>query len=175
MALPLPGLRKFISDIRYGSPSICTFNPLRKSPVRYVATCLSLLRLAVFGSYGGYMEIVALPPDSVGGGHQVAGTLTVPLRGLDGSLPNDGTRSVPATWQAELRRAIREASQLLAALELPDSLLAPASRAAQSFPLFAPWPFIGRMAKGDAADPLLLQVLPQMGELDSPPGYSADP
>src|SRR5262245_65769282 len=104
MALPLPGLRKFISDIRYGSPSICTFNPLRKSPVRYVATCLSLLRLAVFGSYGGYMEIVALPPDSVGGGPVGSACRAEPRR--TGPVRQTGPAEGP-TWQAELRRAIR--------------------------------------------------------------------
>jgi EF-P beta-lysylation protein EpmB len=82
---------------------------------------------------------------------------------------------VPATWQAELRRAIRNPSQLLAAVELPDSLLAPARLAAKSFPLFAPWPLIDRMTKGDAADPLLRQVLPLADELDSPPDFTADP
>jgi EF-P beta-lysylation protein EpmB len=82
---------------------------------------------------------------------------------------------VPATWQAELRLAIRDPAQLIAALELPDSLLEPAQRAAESFPLFAPWPFVRRMAKGDIHDPLLRQVLPLADELASPPDYSADP
>jgi EF-P beta-lysylation protein EpmB len=47
--------------------------------------------------------------------------------------------------------------------------------AVKSFGLFAPWPYIGRMAKGDPADPLLVQVLPLNAELDDQPGFAADP
>jgi EF-P beta-lysylation protein EpmB len=70
---------------------------------------------------------------------------------------------------------VRDAAQLVAALELPATLVEPALAAARSFPLFAPWPYIARMHKGDAADPLLRQVLPLAAELDQPPGFSADP
>jgi len=127
------------------------------------------------------MEIVALPQHPVGGGAKVAVTgapaerVGVPSAGVDGPFSHDGRRSVPATWQSDLRLAIRNPSQLIAALELPESLIQPAEQAAQSFPLFAPWPYVGRMAKGDAADPLLRQVLPLADELDSPPDFTADP
>jgi EF-P beta-lysylation protein EpmB len=46
---------------------------------------------------------------------------------------------------------------------------------AASFPLFAPWPYIGRMVKGDTADPLLRQVLPLFDETKDEPGFAADP
>lgn len=95
--------------------------------------------------------------------------------GKAASITDDDKRSVPATWKSDLRDAIREPSQLIAALELPQSLIDPAKRAAQSFPLFAPWPYVGRMIKGDPGDPLLRQVLPIMDELDSPPEFTADP
>ena len=39
-----------------------------------------------------------------------------------------------------------------------------ARRAAESFPLFAPWPYIHRIEQGNPADPLLRQVLPLSGD-----------
>jgi EF-P beta-lysylation protein EpmB len=74
-----------------------------------------------------------------------------------------------------MRLAVREPAQLLAALDLPAALLEPARQAAQLFPLFAPWPFISRMAKGDLADPLLRQVLPLSDESVHQPGFDDDP
>jgi len=104
------------------------------------------------------MEIVASPAESVRGESKVAGTLRV-----------------PTTWRHELRLALRDPAQLIAALNLPLELLEPAKAAAQSFPLFAPWPYIRRITKGDAADPLLRQVLPLGEELVEVPGFVADP
>ena len=80
-----------------------------------------------------------------------------------------------SAWQRELKLAIRDAAQLVAALELPATLIEPARRAARDFPLFAPRPYVARMHPGDPADPLLRQVLPLAAELDQPPGFSADP
>jgi EF-P beta-lysylation protein EpmB len=74
-----------------------------------------------------------------------------------------------------LRLAVRDAAQLIAALDLPDDLTEPARRAAAGFPLFAPWPYISRMKPGDPADPLLLQVLPLGAELEERQGFTADP
>jgi EF-P beta-lysylation protein EpmB len=74
-----------------------------------------------------------------------------------------------------MRQALRDAAQLVAALELPPSLIDAAMRAAQSFPVFAPWPYIGRIQKGDPADPLLRQVLPLAEEDIEQPGFVADP
>jgi EF-P beta-lysylation protein EpmB len=78
------------------------------------------------------------------------------------------------SWREELRLAVREASQLIAALDLPAELLEPARRAAAEFPLFAPWPYIARMQPGNSADPLLRQVLPLGAELVSAQGFTAD-
>jgi EF-P beta-lysylation protein EpmB len=79
------------------------------------------------------------------------------------------------TWRDELRLAVRNAAQLVAALELPEGLIEPARRASAGFPLFAPWPYIARMKAGDPADPLLLQVLPLGAELEERQGFTADP
>lgn len=78
-------------------------------------------------------------------------------------------------WQNELKRAVRDAAQLIAALDLPAELIEPARRAAREFRLFAPWPYIARMQTGNPDDPLLAQVLPLGAELNSALGYSADP
>jgi len=83
--------------------------------------------------------------------------------------------AVVDTWQQELRLAVRDAAQLVAVLDLPDHFLQSAQRAARSFPVFAPWSYISRMAKGDAADPLLRQVLPLDAELLDHSGFTADP
>lgn len=80
-----------------------------------------------------------------------------------------------SAWQLELKRAIRNAAQLVAVLELPATLVEPARQAARGFPLFAPRPYVARMRPGDPADPLLRQVLPLAAELDQPPGFSGDP
>jgi len=77
-------------------------------------------------------------------------------------------------WRTELKRAVRDPAQLLAALELPLSLLPGAKAAAEQFPLFAPWGYIGRMTPGRLDDPLLRQVLPLREELDALPGFERD-
>lgn len=53
-------------------------------------------------------------------------------------------------------------------------MLAPAEAASSDFPLFAPWPFIERMRKRDARDPLLRQVLPLGKELAQKDGFVHD-
>jgi EF-P beta-lysylation protein EpmB len=123
------------------------------------------------------MGIVAPPAESVRRESKVAGTLRVSSHSA--RFPIDGTRSVPATsersWRDELRLAVRNAAQLIAALDLPPEFVGPAETAARSFPVFAPWTYIGRMAKGNAADPLLRQVLPLGEEIAEQPGFVADP
>ena len=81
----------------------------------------------------------------------------------------------PALWQAELARAIKDPAELLRMLDLGDDLLPQAHRAAELFPLRVPHGFVARMRKGDARDPLLLQVLPLGHELEDVPNFSADP
>lgn len=112
------------------------------------------------------MEIVAARGETVGG--------TCDRPSQPQPLSRQG-RGEQRTWQQELKLAVRDAAQLVAALELPAALVEPAKLAARDFPLFAPWPFIDRMRKGDPADPLLRQVLPLELELADGTGYSADP
>jgi EF-P beta-lysylation protein EpmB len=113
------------------------------------------------------MEIVALPTESVRG--------IVGASGPEAPEPPCSSPFRPLSWHDELRRAIRDPGELVAALELPRALIDPARRAAASFPLFAPWPYINRMVKGDATDPLLRQVLPVIDETTERDGFLADP
>lgn len=79
-------------------------------------------------------------------------------------------------WQKSLADAIRDPAELLKILQLPDSLLPAAKKAAQLFPLRVPRSFVNRVQKADETDPLLLQVLPLHLELDEQPvGFSHDP
>lgn len=75
-------------------------------------------------------------------------------------------------WQQQLQQAIKTPHQLLQQLELSAEQL---PLAESRFPLLVPQPFVQLMKKGDAKDPLLLQVLPRAAELQQQPGYSADP
>ena len=84
-------------------------------------------------------------------------------------------RNVPISWQRELADAITHPGELLAALDLPMSLAAPAERAARVFGLRVPRGFVARMRRGDGRDPLLRQVLPLEAELADAPGYLPDP
>lgn len=76
-------------------------------------------------------------------------------------------------WRQSLRDAITDPRELLDALglgELADRL--PARDA--GFALRVPRGFVARMRRGDPNDPLLLQVLPQLAELEDAPGFSDD-
>ena len=80
-----------------------------------------------------------------------------------------------ATWQRLLREAIRDPDELIAVLGLPASLRAGGQAGARLFPLLVPRGFAALMMPGDAADPLLRQVLPLADESEPAPGYVADP
>ena len=90
----------------------------------------------------------------------------------------DSVRPSPADvvdWRTAMQRAIRDPAELLRVLELPDHFLESATAAARQFGLFAPREYLARITPGDAADPLLKQVLPLADELQPAPGFSADP
>src|SRR6185503_13386043 len=77
------------------------------------------------------------------------------------------------SWQAAVRNAVRDPAELLRLLELTPDALGPA--AATAFPLLVPRGFVARMRRGDPNDPLLRQVWPLAAELETVPGYTADP
>jgi EF-P beta-lysylation protein EpmB len=82
-------------------------------------------------------------------------------------------------WKRSLAQAVRDPGELLERLKLPLSLLPTgfldgSQQAATEFPLLVPESYLARMQTGDAADPLLRQVLPLEEELDSVAGFSLD-
>jgi EF-P beta-lysylation protein EpmB len=83
--------------------------------------------------------------------------------------------AVLSTWQRDLSRAITDPAQLLAELDLDPALAAPARAASSTFALRVTRSYLARMRRGDAADPLLRQVMPLADELIESPGYGSDP
>lgn len=84
-----------------------------------------------------------------------------------------GCQTIP--WQRELQQAVTSITELCHHLQLDPSQLPISEAAARDFPLLVPLPFVRRMRRGDANDPLLLQVLPTEAEIETAPGYSEDP
>ena len=79
-----------------------------------------------------------------------------------------------STWQKSLAQAIRDPRQLISQLQLPESLLLPASDTAHTFPLMVPLSYLSRIEPGNPDDPLLKQVLPVDHENQIVPGFSDD-
>ena len=84
-----------------------------------------------------------------------------------------GVRPDLASWQAELREAVRTADELCRRLQIPAST-ASADGAAE-FPVFVPPSYLARIRVGDPHDPLLRQVLPVEAEAVEIAGFSRDP
>jgi EF-P beta-lysylation protein EpmB len=80
----------------------------------------------------------------------------------------------PPRWQQLWREAVTDPTELLALLGLSHRAgeLLPAGDT--GFTLRVPRGFVARMRAGDAADPLLLQVLPAAAELGEVPGFTRD-
>ena len=91
------------------------------------------------------------------------------------SLTDINLEPTQKSWNKELAGATKDVKSLLTQLDIPLSELNQRQQACLDFPLLVPQPFINKMAKGDANDPLLLQVLPQSSELESVEGFISDP
>jgi len=76
-------------------------------------------------------------------------------------------------WRQLWREAVTDAAELLGLLGLPH-LARQLPPADAGFQLRVPRGFVARMRHGDARDPLLLQVLPQLAELDEVAGFVVD-
>ena len=79
-------------------------------------------------------------------------------------------------WLQQLADVVTEPNELLRLLALDQHAeLTAGNDARRLFALRVPRSFIRRMKKGDARDPLLLQVLTSREEFYDAPGYSTDP
>ncbi|HEX5353421.1 MAG TPA: EF-P beta-lysylation protein EpmB [Rhodanobacteraceae bacterium] len=76
-------------------------------------------------------------------------------------------------WRQSLRDAFTDPRELLALLDLAQ-LADRLPVADADFAMKVPRGFVARMRRGDPNDPLLLQVLPQLAELDDAPGFADD-
>ncbi|HEX4376251.1 MAG TPA: EF-P beta-lysylation protein EpmB [Steroidobacteraceae bacterium] len=79
------------------------------------------------------------------------------------------------SWQRELAQAVSDPAELCRLLELDPQLLAGSEAARAQFHLRVPRGFVRRMRRGDAADPLLRQVLPLAAECAEIEGFVGDP
>lgn len=80
----------------------------------------------------------------------------------------------PSDWRRLWREAVTDPAELLARLGLGDQAAALLPGADTGFPVRVPAGYLARMRPGDAADPLLLQVLPRAAELLDAPGFVED-
>jgi len=78
-------------------------------------------------------------------------------------------------WQEKLAQAVTKLDELLSELQLEPQRISGNQSAMDQFPLRVPRGFLSRMEKGNANDPLLLQVLPSSHEMEHYPGFSHDP
>jgi len=78
-------------------------------------------------------------------------------------------------WKRDLALAFTRPAELLAYLGLDPALAVGGGEAAHGFPLLVPRGFADLMEPGNAADPLLRQVLPLPDEDTERPGYTRDP
>ncbi len=82
---------------------------------------------------------------------------------------------MPLRWQQLLGQAFRSLPELLDYLQLDAAHSAAFQPSSGEFPLLVPRSFAARMRKGDPADPLLRQVLPDVREQLAVAGYQRDP
>lgn len=90
-------------------------------------------------------------------------------------IPLTDPAAQPSQWQKELAQAITDPAELLVELGLDPALAGPSGAATKEFGLRVPRGFVARMRPGDAADPLLRQVLPLDVELRDVAGFVRDP
>ena len=76
-------------------------------------------------------------------------------------------------WRQLWREAVTDPVELLYLLDL-GHLASRLPDGDAGFALRVPRGFVARMRRGDPADPLLLQVLPQLAELEEAPGFGTD-
>ena len=78
-------------------------------------------------------------------------------------------------WQKELANVVTCPKTLLEMVGLSSQVHENDLKARSLFPVRVPVPFIKKMRKGDANDPLLLQVMPRHQEFLKKSGFNKDP
>ena len=89
-------------------------------------------------------------------------------------IPATRIPAQPARWQDLWREAVTDPRELLRLVGLSHLAAGLLPATDTGFPMRVPRGFIARMRHGDAADPLLAQVLPRAQELEDVPGYGRD-
>lgn len=90
-------------------------------------------------------------------------------------ITQDESRWELPDWQRQQADLVTDPAELLALLALEASDLPGMLQGAADFPLRVPRRYVELMEKGNPQDPLLRQVLSDPAELETVPGYSADP
>ena len=89
-------------------------------------------------------------------------------------IPATPLRAQPQDWRRQWREAITDPRELLKLLDLAHLAAELLPARDTGFTMRVPRGFAARMRRGDASDPLLLQVLPRAAELDDVTGFTAD-
>lgn len=84
-------------------------------------------------------------------------------------------RAREASWQADIRHAVRDPVELCRQLDLPPEFACNAEQGAAQFPVFVPPSYLARIEPGNPLDPLLRQVLPLSEEGQVVDGFTTDP
>lgn len=94
---------------------------------------------------------------------------------MNAALPRQAlpSRLVPE-WQTLLTRSFTRPAELLAYLQLPQTLPGLRLEQVRDFPLRVPLGFAARMEKGNPEDPLFRQVWPAPQEQDTSPAFATD-
>jgi len=101
----------------------------------------------------------------------------IPLTASLCQSPDDesGEISTNSRWQQELAQAIKDPTELLAAVGLTADEIPGGIDVDQPFPLRVPRDYVARIRPRDPTDPLLLQVLPRQLESAIQPDFLRDP
>ncbi len=79
------------------------------------------------------------------------------------------------SWQDDLRDAFTDIFSLFKYLELNINNAESINTATKKYPFFATKSYVNKIEKRNANDPLLLQIIPQLQELQATENYSDDP
>jgi EF-P beta-lysylation protein EpmB len=93
---------------------------------------------------------------------------------MDDHHPATTTVDLRPAWQRSLADAVTHPAELLELLGLDPGLAALDGSPLRDFPLRVPRAFVARMRRGDARDPLFLQIWPAAAEQQQTPGFSLD-